>query len=132
MNLQAASSLDFDLYPSNRIEVLAGKWRGYGREGYASEMHVRVIQDTIEGTGVIYSDADPRLQIPVILEGGFLNQELLIVDYRSSDRARRHHGVMMLRLSDCGTELTGSYNGNSPVRGSIVNGVITFKKPALL
>ena len=75
---------------------------------------------TLTSPGEIY----PNLSF----SGGFFNDDILQLSYRSESESRKQLGAILLKLSDDGTELTGYYTGYSPSRSCLITGKVTFRK----
>ena len=63
-----------------------------------------------------------QLQNKLVLTGGFCNENLIQLSYRSADPARVQYGVVLFRLSDSADQLAGNYAGFSPLRGCLIVG----------
>ena len=120
-------------------ENLQGIWIGSGKDFYvesgedAFPFEVEMHFDRISGKRL---RAEVNLTVPeypaantvLVLTGGFYNDDYLQFTYRGKTPARKQLGVVVLRLSDSGTEFFGHYAGFSPMRSCFVAGKVTLQK----
>jgi hypothetical protein len=64
----------------------------------------------------------PDASQKIKMSGGFCNQDLMQLSYRSADPKRVQFGVILLKLSGSGDELNGHYAGYSPKRECLIVG----------
>jgi hypothetical protein len=115
-----------------RQRSVVGDWKGSGSDQFVENGKPPI---DIEATFTITLSgrrisADAMVSVPPPLNlqnklkmtGGFCNEDLIQLTYRSADSARVQYGVILFKLSDSADKLYGHYAGFSPTRGCLIVG----------
>ncbi len=121
---------------SRRSDAIPGVWTGEGTDFYAEKdqpfynfdlrLTFRKRGRRVEGKGELLVPAHPA--VPVVLQGGFFDNNYLQFNYRSQDVTRNQMGVIVFRLEGDGKTLAGHYAGLSPTRGVFVVGNVSLTR----
>jgi hypothetical protein len=123
---------------SKRASMVSGLWVGNGNDNYVSEgnqflpFNLR-LEIALKGKSVIgKASLEPELKdlnpVNLDMSGGFYDTDFLQLTYKSSNRARKQLGAILLRLSAECDELDGYYAGFSPAREAFVTGTLHLRK----
>jgi hypothetical protein len=120
-------------YPSlpnpERSKVINGDWSGTSSQtnGVKSELQMtfKIHGRVVKGKGTVIWDGK---KLPLNLIGGFINDEILKIDYISTDQAIKNFGTTFLKLSGMANELNGGGVGFGSESEKIIIAEITLTK----
>jgi hypothetical protein len=124
------------LHASPRSADLSGTWVGKAIDEFVEtgapaqvfelRLQLEVTGRNVKGSLTMISQGVPNPDLS--LSGGFSTDDILQLSYRSKAKSRKQLGVVILRLSDDGTQLNGHFVGYSPVMGCIITGKVISRK----
>lgn len=114
-----------------RRKALCGNWKGQITQRtvgtYAVEMSLESKGNKIIGKGWL-RHIERNLLITLDMEGGFLYENFLKLDYRNADRAHIQFGSMIFEVSPCSKKIKGKFSGYGSVLKAVVGGDISLEK----
>ena len=122
---------------SDRQRAVAGAWEGVGGDDFVENGQPPVqlkARFTIKLSGsriladCIVTAESLNSSNHLSMEGGFFNQNLIQLMYRSEDAARIQYGVVLLQLTAAGDCLKGNYAGFSPSRECLIAGRFDLRR----
>lgn len=113
---------------------IVGEWRGEYKqtedgkeEAYSLTLLLKAGRKTITGTGT-YISGGQSTQLEI--QGGFVDNRRLVLNYKNSDQAKLQHGEIILSLSNDAKKLDGGFVGLGVVTNKIGSGSVHLTKAA--
>jgi hypothetical protein len=114
-----------------RRNALCGNWKGQITQrtvgSYEVEMSLQSKGNKIIGKGWL-RHIERNLLITLEMEGGFLYENFLKLDYKNSDSAHIQFGSMVFEVSPCSKKIKGKFSGYGSVSKAVVGGDISLEK----
>ena len=118
---------------SERKKSLIGYWKGKvtqpGIGEYEIDMSISITKHKVLAVAKIQHIQDGNSQIiPLTLEGGFLYEKFLKMDYKNDDKANIQFGSITLDVSPNSKRMKGKFSGYGSISESVVGGDIFLEK----
>ena len=121
-----------------RAKALAGRWHGTGEDIFVANGEDKVRTEvefsiTVGGKKITcdirVTAGDPyNASVDLKASGGFFNQDLVQLAYRSAKASRVQYGVFLFEFSPAADRLNGNYAGYSPTRECLILGKYELQK----
>lgn len=116
---------------SARRKALCGNWKGQVTQRsigtYEVEMSLDSKGSKIIGKGWLRNSKINSL-IALEMEGGFLYENYLKLEYKNADSAHIQFGSMIFEVSPCSKKIEGKFSGYGSVSKAVVGGDISLEK----
>ncbi len=124
---------------TDRQKSIAGEWKGTGGDLFVDDdqkpkiqmqatFSIRISGRSITADTVVTADSPAQISNRLSMKGGFFNENLIQLMYKSKDGAKIQYGVVLLELSASGNRLHGNYAGFSPLRECLIVGHFDMTK----
>lgn len=116
---------------SARKKALCGDWKGQVIQrsigSYEIEMSLAFKGHKIIGKGWLRHN-EKNLIISLDMEGGFLYENFLKLDYKNADSAHIQFGSMIFEISPTSRKMKGKFSGYGSISEAVVGGDISLEK----
>lgn len=123
---------------TDRQRSIAGDWKGIGGDQFVENgkpavkleatFSLRISGRTIIADTVVTAYTPSEISSRLSMKGGFFNENLIQLVYKSKDGTRVQCGVVLLELTASGDRLHGHYAGFSPARECLIVGQFALTK----
>jgi hypothetical protein len=120
----------------DRAHALVGKWQGKIIQENLTceiELNIEAVRRKVVGKATIIRIVEEKKKLVNLdLDGGFLHDRFLKIDYKNSDSGTIQFGSMTLELEADPKSMTGRYSGYGSFSKCIIFGVIEVAKVAVV
>ncbi len=134
---QYAQTRKYVHQPSERRAALMGTWEGIETQYIGlgatpvpiyARLTLEVSERKVSGEYYARLDGPPKREGTFLVDGGFLENRFLKLDYRSKDPSKAYFGTLLLILNTDGDQLEGQVVGYSGDRNVIGASTLKLKR----